>query len=123
MVWPKLRTIRSPVSRSSFSTTRRLMSQQVWMTSSMCSITPLRPPQAASLSKKARSWMQPYLMTSAMPSEKVRSVRVVSTSGSMNTPRGCQKAPARFLPACRSMATLPPTEESTWARRVVGIWM
>ena len=67
--------------------------------------------------------MQPYLMTSAMPSEKVRSVRVVSTSGSMSTPLGCQKAPARFLPAFRSTATLPPTEESTWERRVVGIWM
>lgn len=33
----------------------------------------------------------------------------------------CQKAPARFLPAARSMAVLPPTDESTIASRLVGI--
>ena len=47
--------------------------------------------------------------------------RVSSASGSMRTRRGCQKAPARFLPWSKSTATLPPTEESTWASRVVGI--
>ena len=66
--------------------------------------------------------MQPYLMTSAIPSEKVRSGRVARVSGSISTPLGCQKAPARFFPALRSTAVLPPTEESTWESRVVGIW-
>ena len=47
--------------------------------------------------------------------------RVFRHSGSISTSLGCQKAPARFLPARRSTATLPPTEESTWASRVVGI--
>ena len=57
--------------------------------------------------------MQPYFTTSAMPSAKVWSSRVSRASGSMSTSLGCQKAPARFLPWWRSMATLPPTEEST----------
>ena len=86
----------------------------------MFSITARRLGAFSRARKKAASRMQPYLMTSAMPSEKVLSSSVSNTSGSMTTRRGCQKAPARFLPAGRSMATLPPTEESTWASRVVG---
>ena len=37
-----------------------------------------------------------------------------------STRLGWQNAPARFFPAGRSMAVLPPTEESTAASRVVG---
>ena len=90
----------------------------------MCSISAIssaREGRAARKSKKAASLMQPYLTTSAMPSMKTGSGRVSSTSGSMSTSLGCQKAPARFFPCSRSTATLPPTEESTWASRVVGI--
>ena len=90
----------------------------------MCSISSIslaRSGRWARKSKKALSKMQPYLITSAMPSAKVASGRVSRVSGSMSTSLGCQKAPARFLPWSRSMATLPPTEESTWERRVVGI--
>ena len=36
---------------------------------------------------------------------------------------GCKNAPARFFPAARSIAVLPPTEESTAARSGVGIWI
>ena len=81
----------------------------------MCSISAISAPRlgrAARKSKKSRSKMQPYFSTSAMPSEKVRWGRVSRQSGSMSTPRGCQKAPARFFPAFKSTATLPPTEES-----------
>lgn len=35
---------------------------------------------------------------------------------------GCQKAPIKFFPWGVSIAVLPPTLESTMARRVVGIW-
>ena len=88
----------------------------------MCSITARRPGWASRRRKNPSSRMQPYLMTSAMPSEKVRSSSVERVSVSMRTSLGCQKAPARFFPAGRSTATFPPTEESTWARRVVGSW-
>jgi hypothetical protein len=44
-------------------------------------------------------------------------------SRSASTRRGWWKAPIRFLPRGVSMAVLPPTDESTWASRVVGIWM
>ena len=35
---------------------------------------------------------------------------------------GCKNAPARFFPAARSIAVLPPTEESTAGSSVVGSW-
>ena len=82
-----------------------------------------RPPGAHSSSREnsAASPMQPYLITSPRPSRQYSGVRVVKTSGSHKTRLGCQKAPTRFLPWGRSTATLPPTEESTWASSVVGI--
>ena len=57
------------------------------------------------------------------PSAKVTAGSVWNVSVSHTTRDGCQKAPIRFLPAGILMAVLPPTEESTAARKVVGICM
>ena len=56
-----------------------------------------------------------------MPSAKVSGGRLLKVSVSQITILGWWKAPARFFPAARSMAVLPPTEESDAARKVVGI--
>ena len=91
----------------------------------MCSISAIsacREGRPARKWKKSSSQMQPYFTTSAIPSMNTGRGRVSSVSGSMSTSLGWQNTPARFLPAFRSMAVLPPTEESTWASSVVGIW-
>ena len=62
------------------------------------------------------------LITSAIPFDTSLGGRVVRNARSTKMYAGCQKAPMRFFPAGVSMAVLPPTEESTMARRVVGIW-
>ena len=36
---------------------------------------------------------------------------------------GCLKLPIKFLPSEWLIPDLPPTEESTWASRVVGIFI
>ena len=59
-------------------------------------------------------------MTSASPLTYSRSGRVVSVLMSATTPRGCQKAPTRFLPAGRFTPVLPPIALSTCATNVVG---
>jgi len=41
----------------------------------------------------------------------------------MNTAFAGAKVPSKFLPEGRSTPVLPPREESTMARRVVGTWM
>ena len=41
---------------------------------------------------------------------------------SASTSDGWWKAPTRFLPSGELIAVLPPTLESTWASKVVGIW-
>ena len=66
--------------------------------------------------------MQPYLMTSPMPSRKKRSGKVARVSGSVRTASGWWKAPTRFLPTGRSTPVLPPTLASTWESSVVGTW-
>lgn len=72
-------------------------------------------------SKSLLSRIIPYLMASAIPSESMVSESVDKTSGSQITQAGCLKAPTRFFPHGRSIAVFPPTEESTWAKSVVGI--
>ena len=116
-VWPKFKSIRSPCSFSSFSTTCRLMSMQRAIISS-------RKPWTSSASireNRSLSLMHPALTASAMPSEKYRPGRVERVPMSQSTREGCQKAPTRFLPTSRSTPVLPPTELSTWASREVGI--
>ena len=63
----------------------------------------------------------PVLTASAAPPAKTGRGRVFRQSVSQRTAAGWRKAPARFFPARRSMAVLPPTEESTAESRVVGI--
>src|SRR5260370_1087392 len=64
--------------------------------------------------------MTPYLTTSARPLRYSRSGRVVSQPVSIQTPAGWWKAPIRFLPRGWLTPTLPPTELSTIASRLVG---
>ena len=64
----------------------------------------------------------PVLMASAAPSAKTAAGRDLRQSVSHSTAVGCKNAPARFFPAARSMAVLPPTEESTAESSVVGSW-
>ena len=61
-------------------------------------------------------------MASAAPSAKTSGGREARQSVSHNTAAGCKNTPARFFPAFRSMAVLPPTEESTADSSVVGSW-
>ena len=62
----------------------------------------------------------PERITSASPATSSRRGSVRSVARSMQTAAGWWKAPMRFLPAGWSMATLPPTLESTCASSVVG---
>ena len=62
----------------------------------------------------------PYLMTSARPADSSRGGSVSSVSRSQTTRSGWWKAPIMFLPSGWLMAVLPPTDESTWASKVVG---
>ena len=73
--------------------------------------------------RKSLSLMRACFTVSAAPSAKVSAGSVRKVSVSQRTIFGCQKAPARFFPAARSTAVLPPTEESDAARKVVGIWI
>ena len=61
-------------------------------------------------------------MTSPQESASCSGASVSRQSTSATTSDGWKKAPARFLPAARSMAVLPPTEESTIASSDVGTW-
>ena len=63
----------------------------------------------------------PVFTASAVPSAKTSGGRVSRQSVPHSTAAGWRKAPARFFPAFRSMAVLPPTEESTAESIVVGI--
>jgi len=78
---------------------------------------------ASSQAKKGSSPIAAPFTTSARPARYSRSGRVASVSMSANTARGWWNAPTRFLPAGRLTPVLPPTEESTIASSVVGIWM
>ena len=77
-------------------------------------------PAVSSVRKRSARRMQPYLITSPMPSAKKSGGSVASVSGSMSTKAGWWNAPARFLPCGRSTAVFPPTEESTCASSEVG---
>ena len=53
--------------------------------------------------------------------ELARRQRVEAVGVGEDEKLGWWKAPTRFLPWGALMPVLPPTEESTWARRLVGI--
>ena len=122
MVWPKFRIWRSPRSRSSASTTSRLIwtLRQITSSSSWGSKPSALMGRAARRRNSASSRMTPCLMTSPHESVKSSGVSVSRQSTSATTSDGWKNAPARFLPASRSTAVFPPTEESTMARRDVG---
>ena len=61
------------------------------------------------------------LMTSARPFASSRFGREARKATSIKMYSGCQKAPIRFFPRGVSIAVLPPMDESTMARREVGI--
>ncbi len=78
---------------------------------------------ASSHSKNGRSRIAPYLITSASPAASSRSGRVSRVDVSAITASGWWKAPIMFFPSGWFTPVLPPTDESTWARSVVGTWM
>ena len=63
----------------------------------------------------------PYLITSAIPDTNSFFGRVLCYEVSIIMTSGCLKLPIKFLPSEWLIPDLPPTEESTWASRVVGI--
>ena len=67
--------------------------------------------------------MRPYLTTSLIPLFNSRSGNVLRVLVSMNTHWGWWKAPIMFLPRGWLTPVLPPTEESTMAITVVGIYI
>ena len=121
-VWPKFNSIRSPVSNWSCSTTIRLISTHRAMIEASSGFKSSKEIWFFKVLKSVASLMQPYLITSPIPSLIYRVGNVFNTSGSIRTILGWKNAPTRFFPCGRSTATFPPTEESTWARREVGIW-
>ena len=117
---------RTPVvSNSSAATTAAFSSQQraISGTSAAGSRVRIAPAFASSHAKKSASAITPYLTTSASPPANSRSGSEFSTSGSISTPAGWWKAPARFLPRGRFTPVLPPTDESAIASRLVGTWI
>ena len=124
-LWPKLSSFRWLVSRSSATTTARLMSILRAMMSATRATSRLSSSSVSgvfsSSSNSSGSAITACLTTSPQPSANCSGVRVARHPTSAITTLGCQKAPARFLPAARSIAVLPPTEESTMASRLVGI--
>ncbi len=85
-----------------------------------------RPPAAAAASTASRSSgasIAPYLITSARPLRNCSSGSVSRKARSMKTSFGWWNVPRMFLPASVSTPVFPPMLLSTWARRVVGIWM
>ena len=121
-VWPKLSRARSPCSSGSRATTAALQAQEcaIASASAVSSRASRRCAWTSSQSRNPISMIAPYLTTSASPARSSRSGRVRRVAVSAITARGGWKAPTRFLPAGRSTAVLPPTEESTIASRVVG---
>jgi len=73
--------------------------------------------------KKFKSFINPYLITSAKPARNSRSGSVLRISISAKTARGWWKEPIKFFPILEFIPVLPPTELSTWDKRVVGTWI
>ena len=73
--------------------------------------------------KKTLSLIKLYLTTSAYPANKSFLGKVLRVFGSINTAEGWKKVPIRFFPNLEFIAVFPPTELSTWDKRVVGIWI
>ena len=116
-LWPKFKSWRAPVSRSSASTSRRLQSTQAKIISAVTG-----SPRSMD-ANSASSAIIPYFTASAIPSARTDGSSVDSSAVSATTAAGCQNTPARFLPAVRSTPVLPPTDESIIASSVVGIWI
>ncbi|OQA64651.1 MAG: hypothetical protein BWY37_02019 [Firmicutes bacterium ADurb.Bin262] len=115
-VWPKLSSRRSPLSRSSRETMSALIAAQ---RATQRSASAKKSPRIK-ISYSSRSRITAYLTASASPSASVSAPSVRKVSQSQMTRSGCQKVPARFLPARRLTAVLPPMEESIAASSVVG---
>ena len=130
MEWPRLRAIRRSASRSSASTTSTLAhAQRSTSSASAPDSTAAGLPAARarpSRSSRANSASSPraaILTASPRAARRWRGGSVASRPTSSTMARGWWKAPTRFLPSGRSMAVLPPIEESIWPTRVVGTWM
>ena len=121
-VWPRLRSARSPVSRSSRETTPALMAQQrcTACASAAGSSASKASAFASSQAKKSASQISACFTTSARPARSSRGGSVTSVAVSASTASGWWKAPIRFLPPGWLTPVLPPTEESTCASSVVG---
>ena len=113
-VCPKLRSARSPVSRSSAATISALTRQLSWMACASASSSRSRSARMfrSSQSKKAASRIAPYLTTSASPAVTSRAGSVARQPVSTSTATGWWNAPIMFLPRRWLTAVLPPTEES-----------
>ena len=103
-------------------TMRALAAHETRTASANAALSPAR--RAAALasrkSKKAGSSISAYLAISARPADRSRAGSVSSTPRSASTSTGWWNRPTMFLPARELIAVLPPTDESTWARSVVG---
>jgi len=114
-----------PPSRSSAETTADLISHERRTAWAMASVSHAR--NALMLvsiqAKKSGSAIAPCLMTSAKPAESSRAGSVRSVFKSAITATGWWNAPIIFLPSGWLIPVLPPTEESTWANKVVGTWI
>ena len=77
---------------------------------------------ASSQANSSGSPMSPYLTTSENPEASSRVGKVLRVCVSTRTRCGWWKAPIMFLPKAWFTPVLPPTEESTVAMTVVGIW-
>src|SRR5205085_11707087 len=93
---------------SSLATTSALMATHLATRSSRLQSTSASPP---------RKW---YLAISPSPLRYSRGGSVSSTSVSLSTAEGCQKAPTRFFPSGRLTPVFPPMAASTWPSKVVG---
>ncbi|CDE85009.1 unknown [Coraliomargarita sp. CAG:312] len=80
---------------------------------------------ASRFSRKLNIFASPktaHFITSAIPAANSLCGRVDKKEVSAKTPHGWWNAPTKFFPSAILIPVLPPTDESTIARSVVGIW-
>ena len=133
MVWPKFRirrerwSRRETSSRSSAETMDALKAQ--WEATSCSSCGGHTPCESNDFRNRVvclKSFCPltaPCLTHSHQPATNSRAGKVVNVPVSITTATGWWKLPTRFFPAGRFTPVLPPTDESIWASKVVGIWI
>ena len=124
MVWPKLRSVRRPASRSSLATTcgldvaraRDRLHQRRLVAGEQRRQARLDPGEERVVGDRA------VLDDLGEAGDQLALGQRPRASTSATTASGWWKAPTMFLPDGWLTPVLPPTEESTWASSVVGTW-